>query len=234
MIQYILWRNHNNTSLLFVCQHPTQDAWLNVKQTNALLSCFALPFITNTRITHFREIIKRVKEERVLAPPSLNIIYTRKDSNHWSLEKRPLQNGRSYRMNFDNCNCLANRSSQPWKHIAGLILICILMLCNIIHCKIHALGSAQRSIFASDNVSALNKNQGTGGTALCGLYWCLNYWTIQGHVKKMWRCLHIYRSNSLTKPCVAIKIHIWLSRTPGSFHLWFHWNICRAVHSTPT
>lgn len=32
----------------------------------------------------------------------------------------------------------------------------------------HALGSAQRSIFASDNVSALNKNQGTGGTvAVC-------------------------------------------------------------------
>lgn len=124
-----------------------------------------------------------------------------------------LQNGHSYRMHFDNCNCLANRSFQPWKHIAGLILICILMLCNIIHCNIHALGSAQRSIFASDNVSALNKNQGTGGTAaVCHI----DAWIIElyrGIVKKMWRCLHIYCSNSLTKPCVIIKINIWLSRT---------------------
>lgn len=61
---HTLQRNQNNTTPLFVCQRPTQDAWLNVKQTNAPLSCFAFPFNMNTHITHFREIIKLVKKER--------------------------------------------------------------------------------------------------------------------------------------------------------------------------
>jgi len=61
---YILRRNQNNTSPLFVCQRPTQGVWLNVKQTNAPLSCLALPFNMNTHITHFRETIKMVERER--------------------------------------------------------------------------------------------------------------------------------------------------------------------------
>lgn len=69
---YTLRRNQNNRTPLFVCHRPTQDAWLNVKQTNAPLSCFAFPFNMNTHITHIRETIKLVKKERECVCTSIN------------------------------------------------------------------------------------------------------------------------------------------------------------------
>lgn len=52
------------------------------------------------------------------------------------------------------------------------------------------------------------------GLRLCVLYWCLHFLHFQLY-KGMWRCLHIYCSNSLTKHHAIIKINIWLSRTFG-------------------
>ncbi len=150
-----------------------------------MLPCLVLLFhLLWICIIHFRETIKRgIKKESMFVQAITQHNIYPKGLKHWSLEKLSLQNGHSYRMNFDNCNCLANRSSQPWTHMLTWYWFTYWCFAISYTAKIDASGSTQRSIFASDNVSASDKKQSTGGTALCGLYWCLNYWTVQG----MWR-----------------------------------------------